>query len=193
MVVAEVHRFCEDGQSHRTNYVSPPPRVARSLPLSRISLTCAFLNSTSLSADAVLLSLSWGLLLKLKCRLVPSGCLLAHIQYFSSLALLSSSVTFLLSDTRTMKNMTFRRLKKLNSNEPDSGSLSHDSGDIYFTSSKSDSCTVDRGPSNSTEVYNYKTLAYSGGTLPRNFKKVRAFQFTFEIRILYLSPQLKSV
>ncbi|XP_067227791.1 general receptor for phosphoinositides 1-associated scaffold protein [Chanodichthys erythropterus] len=71
-----------------------------------------------------------------------------------------------------MKNMTFRRVKKLNSNEPDSGSLCHDSGDIYFTSSKSDSCgTVDRGPSNSTEVYNYKTLAYSGGTLPRNFKK----------------------
>uniref|UniRef100_A0A673MZ25 GRP1 (general receptor for phosphoinositides 1)-associated scaffold protein n=1 Tax=Sinocyclocheilus rhinocerous TaxID=307959 RepID=A0A673MZ25_9TELE len=71
-----------------------------------------------------------------------------------------------------MKNMTFRRVKKLNSNEPDSGSLCHDSGEIYFTSSKSDSCgTVDGGPSNSTEVYNYKTLAYSGGTLPRNFKK----------------------
>ncbi|XP_052450578.1 general receptor for phosphoinositides 1-associated scaffold protein [Carassius gibelio] len=70
-----------------------------------------------------------------------------------------------------MKNMTFRRVKKLNSNEPDSGSLCHDSGEIYFTSSKSDSCgTVDRGPSNS-EVYSYKTLAYSGGTLPRNFKK----------------------
>lgn len=28
------------------------------------------------------------------------------------------------------------------------------------------------GQSNSSEVYNYKTLAYSGGTLPRNFKKV---------------------
>lgn len=71
-----------------------------------------------------------------------------------------------------MKNMTFRRVKKLNSSDPDSGSLCHDSGDIYFTSSKSDSCgIVNRGPSNSTEVYNYKTLAYSGGTLPRNFKK----------------------
>ncbi|XP_018935980.1 general receptor for phosphoinositides 1-associated scaffold protein-like [Cyprinus carpio] len=71
-----------------------------------------------------------------------------------------------------MKNMTFRRVKKLNSNEPDSGSLCHDSGEIYFTSSKSDSCgTVARGPSKSTEVYSYKTLAYSGGTLPRNFKK----------------------
>ncbi|XP_052397694.1 general receptor for phosphoinositides 1-associated scaffold protein [Carassius gibelio] len=71
-----------------------------------------------------------------------------------------------------MKNMTLRRVKKLNSKEPDSGSLCHDSGEIYLTSSKSDSCgTVDRGPSNSTEVYNYKTLAYSGGTLPRNFKK----------------------
>lgn len=71
-----------------------------------------------------------------------------------------------------MKNMTFRRVKKLNSNEPDSGSLCQDSGDIYFSSSKSDSFgTEDRGPSNSGEVYNYKTLAYSGGTLPRNFKK----------------------
>ncbi|XP_050952584.1 general receptor for phosphoinositides 1-associated scaffold protein isoform X2 [Labeo rohita] len=71
-----------------------------------------------------------------------------------------------------MKNMTFRRVKKLNSNEPDSGSLCNDSGEIYFTSSKSESCgTVDRGPSNSAELYNYKTLAYSGGTLPRNFKK----------------------
>lgn len=140
----------------------------------------------SLSADAAAAeteSQSWGLLHKPKCRLVPSGCLLTHTQYFSSLALLSSAVTCLLSDTRTMKNMTFRRVKKLNSNEPDSGSLCHDSGDIYFTSSKSDSCgTVDRGPSNSTEVYNYKTLAYSGGTLPRNFKKVRAFLFSFQIR-----------
>ncbi|XP_065141500.1 general receptor for phosphoinositides 1-associated scaffold protein [Paramisgurnus dabryanus] len=64
-----------------------------------------------------------------------------------------------------MKNMTFRRVKKLNSSEPDSG-------EIYFSSSKSDSFgTVNTGPSNSGEVYNYKTLAYSGGTLPRNFKK----------------------
>ncbi|XP_056588646.1 general receptor for phosphoinositides 1-associated scaffold protein [Triplophysa dalaica] len=71
-----------------------------------------------------------------------------------------------------MKNMTFRRVKKLNSDGPDSGSLCQGSGDIYFSSSKSDSLgTADSGPSNTGDVYNYKTLAYSGGTLPRNFKK----------------------
>lgn len=66
--------------------------------------------------------------------------------------------------------MTFRRLKKVNSNGPDSGPASQD--DIYFPSSKSDSCRTMDTPSNSSEVYNYKTLAYSGGTLPRNYKKV---------------------
>ncbi|CAG6021832.1 general receptor for phosphoinositides 1-associated scaffold protein [Menidia menidia] len=65
--------------------------------------------------------------------------------------------------------MTFRRLKKVNSNGPESGPASQD--DIYFPSSKSDSCRTVDMPTNSTEVYNYKTLAYSGGTLPRNFKK----------------------
>ncbi|XP_034392583.1 general receptor for phosphoinositides 1-associated scaffold protein [Cyclopterus lumpus] len=66
--------------------------------------------------------------------------------------------------------MTFRRLKKVNSSGPESGPASQDN-DIYFPSSKSDSCrTVDLAR-NSSEVYNYKTLAYSGGTLPRNFKK----------------------
>ncbi|TMS16384.1 General receptor for phosphoinositides 1-associated scaffold protein [Larimichthys crocea] len=66
--------------------------------------------------------------------------------------------------------MTFRRLKKVNSSGPDSGPSSQDN-DIYFPSSKSDSCRTMDSPSNSSEVYNYKTLAYSGGTLPRNFKK----------------------
>ncbi|CAI5648371.1 general receptor for phosphoinositides 1-associated scaffold protein isoform X1 [Oreochromis niloticus] len=65
--------------------------------------------------------------------------------------------------------MTFRRLKKVNSNGPESGPASQD--DIYFPSSKSDSCRTMDTPSNSSEVYNYKTLAYSGGTLPRNYKK----------------------
>lgn len=70
--------------------------------------------------------------------------------------------------------MTFRRLKKVNSSGPDCGATSQD--DIYFPSSKSDSCrTVD--PSRNSEVYNYKTLAYSGGTLPRNLKKVRNGKF----------------
>lgn len=115
--------------------------------------------------------------------LLESGWLFTHTHYFSSLTLLSSTVAFLLSDTGIMKNMTFRRVKKLNSNEPDSGSLCHDSGEIHLTSSKSDSCgTVDRGPSNSTELYNYKTLAYSGGTLPRNFKKVRTFHSNLKIQ-----------
>ncbi|XP_030279875.1 general receptor for phosphoinositides 1-associated scaffold protein [Sparus aurata] len=66
--------------------------------------------------------------------------------------------------------MTFRRLKKVNSSGPDSGAASQD-GDVYFPSSKSDSCRTTDLPSNSSEVYNYKTLAYSGGTLPRNYKR----------------------
>ncbi|CAL8367096.1 unnamed protein product [Lota lota] len=62
--------------------------------------------------------------------------------------------------------MTFRRPKKVNSNHPQGGPSTQDN-DIYFSSSKSDSCkTVELQP-NSSEVYNYKTLAYSGGTLPR--------------------------
>lgn len=67
--------------------------------------------------------------------------------------------------------MTFRRLKKVNSSGPESGPTSQDN-DIYFPSSKSDSCRTVDLPTNSSEVYNYRTLAYSGGTLPRNFKKV---------------------
>ncbi|XP_049437423.1 general receptor for phosphoinositides 1-associated scaffold protein [Epinephelus fuscoguttatus] len=66
--------------------------------------------------------------------------------------------------------MTFRRLKKVNSSGPESGPASQDN-DIYFPSSKSDSCRTVELPTRSSEVYNYKTLAYSGGTLPRNFKK----------------------
>lgn len=69
-------------------------------------------------------------------------------------------------------DMTFRRLKKVNSSGPDAGAASQD-GDIYFPSSKSDSCRTAGFPTNSSEVYNYRTLAYSGGTLPRNFKKVK--------------------
>ncbi|XP_008291857.1 general receptor for phosphoinositides 1-associated scaffold protein [Stegastes partitus] len=71
--------------------------------------------------------------------------------------------------------MTFRRLKKVNSSGPESGPAPQDS-DIYFPSSKSDSCRTVDLPSNSSEVYNYKTLAYSGGTLPRNFKKGSGLQ-----------------
>lgn len=76
--------------------------------------------------------------------------------------------TFSLSEL----NMTFRRLKKVNSSGPDSGAASQD-GDVYFPSSKSDSCRTTDLPGNSSEVYNYKTLAYSGGTLPRNYKRVK--------------------
>lgn len=67
--------------------------------------------------------------------------------------------------------MTFRRLKKVNSSGPDSGAASQDNG-IYFPSSKSDSCRGEDFHRNSSDVYNYRTLAYSGGTLPRNYKKV---------------------
>ncbi|KAM3617428.1 uncharacterized protein V6R79_006025 [Siganus canaliculatus] len=67
--------------------------------------------------------------------------------------------------------MTFRRLKKVNSSGPESGPASQDN-DIYFPSSKSDSCrTMELPRGHNSEVYNYKTLAYSGGTLPRNYKK----------------------
>ncbi|KAL1020709.1 hypothetical protein UPYG_G00003630 [Umbra pygmaea] len=72
-----------------------------------------------------------------------------------------------------MKNMTLRRLKKVNSCEP--GGLSNQD-DIYFPSSKSESCKSMDLPTNSSEVYNYKTLAYSGGTLPRNFRKAGGLQ-----------------
>uniref|UniRef100_A0A1A8SMA9 GRP1 (General receptor for phosphoinositides 1)-associated scaffold protein n=1 Tax=Nothobranchius rachovii TaxID=451742 RepID=A0A1A8SMA9_9TELE len=65
--------------------------------------------------------------------------------------------------------MTFRRLKKANSSGPEGGPASQD--DIYFPSSKSDSCRSVELPASFSEVYNYKTLAYSGGTLPRNLKK----------------------
>ncbi|XP_029975589.1 general receptor for phosphoinositides 1-associated scaffold protein [Salarias fasciatus] len=72
--------------------------------------------------------------------------------------------------------MTFRRLKKVNSSGPvDSGPASQDH-DIYFPSSKSDSCRTMELTSSSSEVYSYKTLAYSGGTLPRNFKKGASLQ-----------------
>ncbi|XP_067096205.1 general receptor for phosphoinositides 1-associated scaffold protein [Osmerus mordax] len=67
--------------------------------------------------------------------------------------------------------MTFRRLKKVNSNDPESGPSCQDSAEIYFASSKSDSCKTKDLPSNASDVYNYKTLAYSGGTLPRNFRR----------------------
>ncbi|KAJ3586949.1 hypothetical protein NHX12_013340 [Muraenolepis orangiensis] len=67
--------------------------------------------------------------------------------------------------------MTFRRLKKVHSNNPQGVPSSSQDNDIYFPSSNSDSCkTVDLKP-NSSEVYNYKTLAYSGGTLPRTYKR----------------------
>ncbi|XP_076874835.1 general receptor for phosphoinositides 1-associated scaffold protein [Brachyhypopomus gauderio] len=84
-----------------------------------------------------------------------------------------------------MKNMTLRRVRKLNSNEPDSGSC-QGSGDVYFSSSKSDGCRSTDLPSGSSDIYNYKTLAYSGGTLPRNFKKNGGLQ---KWKPLTLPPQ----
>lgn len=83
--------------------------------------------------------------------------------------------------------MTFRRLKKVNSSGPETGPACQDS-DIYFPSSKSDSCRTADLQISSSEVYSYKTLAYSGGTLPRNFKKVTThFQnvFNFIVRVEY--------
>uniref|UniRef100_A0A3B4BK44 PDZ domain-containing protein n=1 Tax=Periophthalmus magnuspinnatus TaxID=409849 RepID=A0A3B4BK44_9GOBI len=75
-----------------------------------------------------------------------------------------------------LKNMTFRRVKKVNSSGPDSGGNTQEN-DIYFPSSKSDSCRTSMDlQTKPSDVYNYKTLAYSGGTLPRNFKKVSGIQ-----------------
>lgn len=68
-------------------------------------------------------------------------------------------------------DMTFRRLKKVNSSGPETGPACQD---IYFPSSKSDSCRTADFQSSCSEVYSYRTLAYSGGTLPRNIKKVRS-------------------
>ncbi|KAM6982344.1 general receptor for phosphoinositides 1-associated scaffold protein [Tautogolabrus adspersus] len=82
--------------------------------------------------------------------------------------------------------MTFRRLKKVNSSGPDTSGPASQDNDIYFTSSKSDSCRTRDLPANSSEVYNYKTLAYSGGTLPRNFKKGGGLQ---KWKPLTLSPE----
>ncbi|KAM7405157.1 hypothetical protein PAMP_012441 [Pampus punctatissimus] len=87
--------------------------------------------------------------------------------------------------------MTFRRLKKVNSSGPESGPTSQDN-DIYFSSSKSDSCRTMDPSRNSSEVYNYKTLAYSGGTLPRNYKKGGGLQ-TWKPQIQSSEPQRKLV
>ncbi|MBN3297675.1 GRASP protein, partial [Amia calva] len=70
-----------------------------------------------------------------------------------------------------MKNMTFRRIKKLNSNDPESTSAPQDSGDIYQSSASDTYRTLELSKKSSSEVYTYRTLAYSGGTLPRNYRK----------------------
>ncbi len=168
-----------------TNRIAP---IAWPRPLSKYFLYMCVSNATSLSADAAADSeLEQGLLHKSECWLVASGCFHPH-SVLSSLALLSYTVAFLLSDTRTMKNRTFRRIMKLTQTSRTAGRCVMTVGDRLYVL-QSDSCgTVDRGPSNSTEVYNYKTLAYSGGTLPRNFKKVRALHLKLEIQLLYLTP-----
>jgi len=73
--------------------------------------------------------------------------------------------------------MTFRRLRKVNSGSPAEGggpsssSSSCQHQDLYSSQGDHSCRTVDLR-TNSSDVYNYKTLAYSGGTLPRT-KKVR--------------------
>lgn len=69
-------------------------------------------------------------------------------------------------------DMTFRRLKKVDSSGPEVGPCSRDA-EVYFPSSSSDGCRTGELQSIGSGVYSHKTLAYSGGTLPRNFKKVR--------------------
>ncbi|XP_061541754.1 general receptor for phosphoinositides 1-associated scaffold protein [Phycodurus eques] len=75
--------------------------------------------------------------------------------------------------------MTFRRLKTVDSSGADSAaSAAPPDSDVYFPSSQSDSCGRRTAPlkHDSSEVYNYKTLAYSGGTLPRNVRKAGGSQ-----------------
>ncbi|XP_058499654.1 general receptor for phosphoinositides 1-associated scaffold protein [Solea solea] len=88
--------------------------------------------------------------------------------------------------------MTFRRLKKVNSSGPDSGAAASQDNDIYFPSSKSDSCNTNSNNTNSSEVYNHRTLAYSGGTLPRNYKKGGELQ-KWKPQTQALEPQRKVV
>lgn len=111
---------------------------------------------------------------------ISAGC--ARRTSPSRLSLLSTTPPHRVASLSGL-DMTFRRLKKVNSSGPGSGPASHD-GDIYFPSSKSDSCRTAGFPSNSSEVYNYRTLAFSGGTLPRNFKKVKVQGLKVWIRFL---------
>lgn len=75
-----------------------------------------------------------------------------------------------------MKNMTLRRLKQLSRKEEEWGSAtdrdvySAGKNEIYQPASETYK-TLD-SYKNTSDVYNYKTLAYSGGTLPRNHRKV---------------------
>ncbi|XP_036388113.1 general receptor for phosphoinositides 1-associated scaffold protein-like [Megalops cyprinoides] len=66
-----------------------------------------------------------------------------------------------------MRNMTFRRLKKHNSNR----TAPPDSAEMHFPPSRTDNCKTLVSLKNSSDVYNYKTLAYSGETLPRHHRK----------------------
>ncbi|XP_077573087.1 general receptor for phosphoinositides 1-associated scaffold protein isoform X1 [Stigmatopora nigra] len=73
--------------------------------------------------------------------------------------------------------MTFRRLKMVDSNGTNRTAAPSPDNGVYFPSSQSDSCRRTAPLNNdATEVYNYKTLAYSGGTLPRNLRKVGGSQ-----------------
>ncbi|KAJ8358665.1 hypothetical protein SKAU_G00151900 [Synaphobranchus kaupii] len=67
-----------------------------------------------------------------------------------------------------MKNTSFWRLEKRSSSKPDHGTSFPNSAETHFPTSKSDNCKAMVSMNNSLDVYNYKTLAYSGGTLPRN-------------------------
>ncbi|XP_074501315.1 general receptor for phosphoinositides 1-associated scaffold protein [Sebastes fasciatus] len=85
--------------------------------------------------------------------------------------------------------MTFRRLKKVNSSGPETGPAVRDT-DVYFPSSRSDSSRLPAD--SSSEVYSYRTLAYSGGTLPRSYRKGGGLQ-TWKPLTLPPEPQRKLV
>ncbi|KAJ8412233.1 hypothetical protein AAFF_G00145000 [Aldrovandia affinis] len=69
-----------------------------------------------------------------------------------------------------MKNMSFWRLEKWSSNRPEHRTPCPGSAAMHLPSSKSDNSKNMVSTNSSLDVYNYKTLAYSGGTLPRNHR-----------------------
>ncbi|KAJ8260170.1 hypothetical protein GJAV_G00177900 [Gymnothorax javanicus] len=70
-----------------------------------------------------------------------------------------------------MKNVSLWRIEQRSSNKSDHGTPCPSSDEAHFPSFKKENYKALVSMNNSLDVYNYKTLAYSGGTLPRNRRK----------------------